>query len=213
MISKRRLTNLEQHVYMRDSSRVKVDIVRTIKLKLATNHVLELQEISRVPSIRRNLIYISLLVSQVYSSVFGNMKVELFKDFVFVGFETLYDNLYWLYLIGNDFHNSSINTIVAPIIGFKHPHDNDNSSILWHKRPSHISKQRMERLVKEEILNNNDFLDLSACVECMKGKLTSKVRETKIPRCGHVLELIHTYIYRPFHTACNRRLQIFYHIH
>ena len=33
----------------------------------------------------------------------------------------------------------------------------------------------MERLVKDGILFNFDFFDLSTCVECVKGKLTSKV--------------------------------------
>ena len=49
MISQKRQTNLEQHVYIKDSSRAKVDIMGIIKLKLATGYVLELQEVSYVP--------------------------------------------------------------------------------------------------------------------------------------------------------------------
>ena len=56
MISQRKPTSLEQHVYMGDSSRAKGDIMGIIKLKLATRYVLELQEVSYVPSIRRNLL-------------------------------------------------------------------------------------------------------------------------------------------------------------
>ena len=63
MICQRGLTNLEQHVYMGDNSRAKMDITRIIKLKLATRYVFELQEVSYVPSIRRNLLSISLLDS------------------------------------------------------------------------------------------------------------------------------------------------------
>ena len=44
-ISHRRPTNLEQDVYMRDSSRMKVDIMRIIKLKLATRYVLYLHKL------------------------------------------------------------------------------------------------------------------------------------------------------------------------
>ena len=66
MISQRGPTNLEHHVYMGDSSRAKVDTLGIIKLKLATGYVLELQEVSYVPSVRRNLLSISLLVSQSY---------------------------------------------------------------------------------------------------------------------------------------------------
>ena len=64
MKSQRGLTNLKQHVYMDLSSRVKVDIVRIIKLKLAIGYVLELQEVSYMSSIRRNLLSIYFLDNQ-----------------------------------------------------------------------------------------------------------------------------------------------------
>ena len=66
MINQRGPTNLEHHVHMGDSSREKVDIMRTIKLKLATGYVLKLQKVFYIPSIRRNLSSISLLNSQGY---------------------------------------------------------------------------------------------------------------------------------------------------
>ena len=53
----------------------------------------------------------------------------------------------------------------------------------------------MERLVNDGMLPNFDFFDLLTCVECVKGKLTSKVRKYRIARCGDVLKLIHTNIY------------------
>ena len=62
MISQRGPTNLEQHVYMGDSSRAKVDIMRIIKLRFATRYVLELQEVSYVPSIKINLLSIFLFI-------------------------------------------------------------------------------------------------------------------------------------------------------
>ena len=61
MISQRGLIDLEQHVYMGDNSRAKVDIMGIIKLKLAPGYVLGLQEVSYVPSKRINLLSISLL--------------------------------------------------------------------------------------------------------------------------------------------------------
>ena len=56
----------------------------------------------------------------------------------------------------------------------------------------------MKRLVKDGILPKLDFSDLSTCVECVKGKPTSKIRKDKIIRCRDVLELIHIDIYGPF---------------
>ena len=46
-------------------------------------------------------------------------------------------------------------------IGFKRSMTNENSAYLWHKRLGHVSKERLQRLVKNEILPNLDFTDLS----------------------------------------------------
>ena len=58
----------------------------------------------------------------------------------------------------------------------------------------HISRQRMERLIKDDILPDLDFLDFNTCVDCIKGRLTAKVRNAKIDRCIEFLRVIHTYI-------------------
>jgi hypothetical protein len=50
----------------------------------------------------------------------------------------------------------------------------DASSKLWHCRLGHISKGRIERLVKNEILPPLEFSDLEQCRECIKGKYTKK---------------------------------------
>lgn len=43
-------------------------------------------------------------------------------------------------------------------------------SLLWHKYLGHISKDRIEKLVKNEILPNLNFIDFGLCVDCIKGK-------------------------------------------
>ena len=56
----------------------------------------------------------------------------------------------------------------------------------------------MERLIIDEILPYLDFLDFDTYVNCIKGKLTTKVRNAKVDRCIELLEVIHTNIYGPF---------------
>ena len=85
-----------------------------------------------------------------------------------VGFGTLCGNLNRLDLCNNDL-NCSVNSIVTLIVASKRLRANDNSSMLWHKSLRHISRQIMERLVKNGILHNLDFSDLLTCVECVKG--------------------------------------------
>ena len=69
---------------------------------------------------------------------------------------------------------------------------NEKSSILWHKRFGHISRHIMERLIKGEILPYLDFSDFDTCVDCIKGKLTAKVRNAKVDRSTELLRVIHT---------------------
>ena len=53
------------------------------------------------------------------------------------------------------------------------------SFMLWHKRLGHISRNIMERLVKDGVLQDLDFSDFTTCIDCVKGKLTTKVTKNK----------------------------------
>ena len=52
------------------------------------------------------------------------------------------------------------------------------SSKLWHCRLGHISRGRIERLIKKSILLPLEFLDLEQCIDCIKGKYVKKIRKT-----------------------------------
>ena len=49
----------------------------------------------------------------------------------------------------------------------------------------------MKRLIKDEILPDLDFSDFDICVDCIKGELTTKVKNAKIDRCTKLLGVIH----------------------
>ena len=55
----------------------------------------------------------------------------------------------------------------------------------------------MGRLVKNEILQNLDFPNLSVCVDCIKGKQTKHTKK-RATRSTQLLEIIHIDICRPF---------------
>ena len=75
--------------------------------------------------------------------------------------------------------------------------DGESSSKLWHYRLGHVSRGRIERLVKENILHPLDFADLEQCVDCIKGKFAKTIKKTS-KRSSRVLEIIHTDICGPF---------------
>ena len=62
----------------------------------------------------------------------------------------------------------------------------------------HISRQRMKSLIKDEILPNLDFSDFDTYVDCIKGKLTPKIRNAKANICTKFLGVIHIDICGPF---------------
>ena len=83
-------------------------------------------------------------------------------------------------------------------VGTKRGQINETSAYLWHKRLGHISKERIKRLIKNEILPDLDFTDLGICVDCIKGKQTKHTVNKEATRSSQLLEIIHTDICGPF---------------
>ena len=71
------------------------------------------------------------------------------------------------------------------------------SSKLWHCHLGHISRGRIEKLVKNEILPPLELLDLEQCRDCIKGKYVKKIKKDAKRSTG-ILQIIHTDIRGPF---------------
>ncbi|KAL8158554.1 hypothetical protein V2J09_000091, partial [Rumex salicifolius] len=61
------------------------------------------------------------------------------------------------------------------------------SSFLKHKRLGHIFRERINLLVKEEILPSLDFTDFNICADCIKGKQTKHTKKAAT-RCSELFE-------------------------
>ena len=134
-----------------------------VRLQLSTINFLELQDVAYIPSIKRNLISIPILDRLGYSFLFGSRKVKLYRGSLLIDIGVLCGNLYILELF--DFPYVYATLFVNTVSSTKHLRFNEKSSILWHKRLGHISKQRIKRLIKDEILLDLDFLDFDTCVD------------------------------------------------
>jgi hypothetical protein len=74
-------------------------------------------------------------------------------------------------------------------------------ALLWHRRLGHIFIERIKRLVNDGVLKTLDFTNLGTCVDCIKGKQTTKT--TKVAKRSYeILEIIHIDICGPFRTSC-----------
>ena len=69
--------------------------------------------------------------------------------------------------------SSSVNSIV----GCKRARMNLSSSMFWHKCLGHISRQRLERLVRDGVFSSLDFSDFKTCVVCLKENMIAKTRK------------------------------------
>jgi len=94
-------------------------------------------------------------------------RLSFNSDIVGIGSLLAYDNLYLLDIVAS--YGESIN---AELCCTKCRIDNTNSGALWLKRLSHISKNKIERLVSNRILDSIDFISFDVCVECIKDKQT-----------------------------------------
>jgi hypothetical protein len=70
--------------------------------------------------------------------------------------------------------------------------DDATSAKLWHYHLGHISKGRIERLIKEDILHLLDFSSSDYCIDCIKGKYAKQVKKDEAKQSAWILEIIHT---------------------
>jgi hypothetical protein len=70
--------------------------------------------------------------------------------------------------------------------------DDATSAKLWHYRLGHISRGRIERLIKNDILIPLNFSDSDYCIDCIKEKYAKQVKKGEAKRSAGVLEIIHT---------------------
>jgi len=173
---------------MGDGARALFEDIGVVSLNLPSIHVLLLKDVVYVPSMRRNLILVSILDKCGYTFEFDNGKLVVYFNSIIVGSGILYDGLYMLNL-----NDVSVNSV----IGHKRIRIDENSFMLWHRRLRHISRPRIERLIKEGILHDLDFSNFDTCVDYVKGKLTAKVKNTGANKSDNVLELIYTNICGP----------------
>ena len=159
---------------MKNCMKAPIEGIGTYLLILDSGYQLDLSESIYVPSIGRNLISVSKLDVCGFNGEFGSNSFSLFNNSRFNDSNFLIDGLYKLKL-DNIFVESLLT--MNNIIGLKRSMMNKNSTYLWHKCLGYISKERLQRLVNNEILPNLDFINLGICVDCIKGKQTKHFKK------------------------------------
>lgn len=148
-------TDSERYIHVRNDNQAAMKTISVFKIQIETRYFLDLHETFVVSSFRRNLIFNCFL--------FGQINI-LFLNSNLVGTGILIEILYKL-----DTQLSNGNRILhTSNYGTKRRLIDESSTMLWHQRLGHISKQSMQRLVSYGILDSLDMFNFEICIECIK---------------------------------------------
>jgi hypothetical protein len=176
---RRTLPRGERTIRVTNGEEAEVEAIGELPLEISNGFTLYLHDVLYVPSMKRNLIYVSCLDDDGFDCLFGKKQyLIMFNDEV-VGCALRHDKLYLLSI--KDFINvvSSENNVNVSSSKNKRKRIDDVSSKLWHRRLGHISRGRIERLVKESILPSLEFSDFEQCINYIKSKYVKQIKKTQ----------------------------------
>jgi hypothetical protein len=147
----RTLQRGERTIKVANGVQANVEAIRDLSLELNNGFVLRFKEVLYVPSLRRNLISVSKLDDDGIDCHFGNGKCKILVDNKCVGLAFRQDKLYLLSLNenANNVCDENMNDSSSANVTKKRKRIDDVSSKLWHYRLGHISRGRIEWLIKE----------------------------------------------------------------
>ncbi|KAK1415826.1 hypothetical protein QVD17_31614 [Tagetes erecta] len=195
----RMLERNQRTVRMGGGEPLNVEGIGTMQLLMKTGQCLELKDTLYVPRITRNLVSVPKLDINGFDVAHGRGKVTISFNSLLIGFGYLngpVDACLYKLELDHEFSKSLLSFNVNAN-STKRKRDLETSSMLWHQRLDHISRDRMSRLVKDEVLPNLDFSDFETCVKCLKGKM-AKGNKKGATRSSNLLEIIHTDISGPY---------------
>ena len=164
---------------------------------MKTGKCIKLYDTLYIPEITRNLVSGPKLDIDGFYVSHGHGKLTISLNSQLFGTSFLDNGLYKLEL-DDSFSKSLLSyNINENLTKTKRKRDLETSSMLWHQRLGHISRDRLSRLVKDEVLPSLDFTDFGTCVKCLKGKMTSTTKKGAT-RSSKLLEHIHTDISGPY---------------
>jgi hypothetical protein len=182
--TRRTLQRGERSIRVTNDVDAEVEAIGELPLELNNGFILRLHNVLYVPSLSRNLISVSCLDDDGYDCQFGNRQCLILFDNKVVGLAFRQDKLYMLSMHGNmnvvcNDENVVCKDKVSSSTNKRKRCDNATSVKLWHYRLGHISKGRIERLIKDDILIPLDVSNSDYCIDCTKGKYAKQVKKSE----------------------------------
>ena len=156
---------------MVDGSRILVAVVGVFNLCISSR-VLILKDYLYVPNVRRNLISATYLGKHGYCIILKD-NVVIKKDKVFICCGNIVDGLYILTPNKNELYNSELDNN-SRVKSLKRKFHSTNEAYLWHLHLGNINSNRIQRLIKDGLLEPLDFDGFPVNESCLEGKLTKR---------------------------------------
>ena len=116
--------------------------------------------------------------------------------------------MYVITPIGSNKHGMELNNSVV-IVPSKRNEPSSNPTRLWYMRLGHINLNRINRLVKDGILDNLVLEPMFICESCIEGKMTKRPFPPKGNGSNELLELVHTDVCGPINIRANGGYEYF----
>ena len=171
---------------LRDVVRYEVNGVGSISLHLESGAILHLEEVLYVPSLKKNLISVSVLENKGYSVLFFEKKALLWqRGLPLKEAETIGVQEGGLYKVPRQLARALT-------------HNQISTSELWHRRLGHLNYRALPNL--QSMVSGMPSItctDFEVCKGCMIGKNTKKSFSNSTSRAKEILELVHSDICGP----------------
>ena len=167
-----------------DGSKILVVVVGVFNLCFDSN-VLILEDCLYVPNVCSNLISATYLGRHGYSIILKD-NVVIKKDKVFICSSNIVNGLYIITPDKHELYNSELdNNSHVKLLKRKFPSISD--AYLWHLHLGHINSNRIQRLVKDGLLEPLDFNEFLVCKFYLEGKMTKRPFNAKGHRASELL--------------------------
>ena len=172
------------------------------------SRVLIFEDCLYVPNVRRNLISATYLRKHGYCVILkDNVVIKKGKMFICSG--NIVDGLYILTPDKHELYNSELNND-SHVKSLKRKFHSTSDAYLWHLRLGHINSNRIQRLIKDGLLEPMDFDEFTVCESCLKGKMTKRPFNAKGRRAQNLLELVHSDVCGPLSIQARGGYEYFY---
>ncbi|GJZ16614.1 retrotransposon protein, putative, ty1-copia subclass [Tanacetum coccineum] len=170
-----------------------VKAIAVFHLCLPYGLVIVLNNCHYAPSITRGIISVSRLYEDGFVNCFVNNTIQVSRNnmvyFSVIPRECIFEI---------DLSNSNANDSSMYAVSNKRAKLDLDSTLLWHCRLGHISKNHIEKFQHDGLLNSTDLGDFEKYISCMSGKMARKPYTHQVERAKDLLGLIHTDLCSPF---------------